>query len=90
MRYGIFLRTGYGCHLLGVCAPARAATQVCALILCAVLPSGCAIHYFDAETGTEHLWGFGHLKMKVGELREGLQAVVRRECERVVVIATVI
>ena len=26
--------------------------------------SGCAVHYYDKESGTEHLWGFGHLKMR--------------------------
>ena len=40
-------------------------------------PTGCAIHYFDPETGTEHLWGFGHLKMKVATPSEGLRAIVR-------------
>jgi len=43
----------------------------------ATFSSGCAIHYFDPETGTEHLWGFGHLKMKVSTPNEGMQAVVR-------------
>lgn len=28
------------------------------------LHSGCALHHYDAETGTEHLWGFGHFRMK--------------------------
>lgn len=26
--------------------------------------TGCAVHYYDPKTGTEHLWGFGHLKMR--------------------------
>ena len=26
--------------------------------------SGCSFHYYDKESGTEHLWGFGHLKMR--------------------------
>jgi hypothetical protein len=26
--------------------------------------SGCAVHYYSASTGTEHLWGFGHLKTR--------------------------
>jgi len=55
----------------------RTRASISALAVCAVLPTGCAIHYFDPETGTEHLWGFGHLKMKVSQPREGLQAVVR-------------
>ena len=41
-----------------------------------VCSSGCAIHYFDPETGTEHLWGFGHMQMKVSPPNEGVQAVV--------------
>lgn len=36
------------------------AVAVFALTLC----SGCAVHYFNRETQTEHLWGFGHLKMR--------------------------
>lgn len=28
------------------------------------LLSGCAVHYYDKTTGTEHLWGFGHFRMK--------------------------
>ena len=35
------------------------------LLAMAFFSSGCAVHYFDARTGTEHLWGLGHLKMKV-------------------------
>ncbi len=62
-----------------VCTHARA-SGTRAVLVCAwlALPlSGCAIHYFDPKTGTEHLWGFGHMKMKIGLPNEGLQAVVR-------------
>lgn len=38
--------------------------------------TGCAIQYFDPVTGTEHLWGIGHLRMKVSGASEGLKAVV--------------
>ena len=38
--------------------------------------NGCAIHYYDPETGTEHLWGIGHMRMKVGEANEGVRTVV--------------
>lgn len=38
--------------------------------------SGCAVHYFDPETQTEHIWGIGHMKMRFVEPNEGLQAVV--------------
>lgn len=26
--------------------------------------TGCAVHYYDAATHTEHLWGLGYLKMR--------------------------
>lgn len=29
------------------------------------LLSGCALHYYDQATGTDHLWGIGHLSMQV-------------------------
>jgi len=44
------------------------------LILCAT--TGCAIHYYDLTTGTEHIWGIGHMAMKASAPREGLRAVV--------------
>ena len=42
--------------------------------LALVLGSGCAIKYYDKESGTEHLWGFGHLRMKAEPSKD---AVVR-------------
>jgi hypothetical protein len=41
----------------------RSAIQV-SLGLLIMATSGCAIHYYEKQTGTEHLWGFGHLKMR--------------------------
>lgn len=38
----------------------------------------CAVHYFDPATGTEHIWGIGHLALKHGTPIEGLKAVGRR------------
>jgi len=35
-----------------------------AVIVAACLLTGCAVHYYDQNTRTEHLWGFGHLKMR--------------------------
>ena len=35
-----------------------------ALGLSLLLLNGCALKYYDANTGTEHLWGFGHFRMK--------------------------
>lgn len=40
-----------------------------------VIP-GCALHYFDEKTGTEHVWGIGYMKMKATKPNEGLQTVV--------------
>lgn len=42
-----------------------------------LVTAGCAIHHFDPATGTEHLWGIGHMKVKITPTNEGLQAVVR-------------
>jgi hypothetical protein len=33
-------------------------------VLLSVLPC-CALHTYDEETGTAHLWGFGHLSLHV-------------------------
>lgn len=46
-------------------------------IIC-VAGSGCAIHWYDQKNGTEHIWGFGHLAVKVSECdKDGVRAVVR-------------
>lgn len=37
---------------------------------------GCALHYYNPDTGVEHLIGFGHMKMRVSEPNEGVRAVV--------------
>ena len=50
------------------------------MIICAVFMlsgTGCALHHYDKATGTEHIWGFGHMKMKFVPDEEGLQTVVR-------------
>lgn len=49
------------------------------LLLAASLPlvNGCAVHYYDPKSGTEHLWGFGHMQLKVAPPAEGVQAVVK-------------
>lgn len=40
--------------------------------------SGCAIYYRDRATGAEHIWGFGHLSMKVAAPYQEKQAVIQR------------
>lgn len=39
---------------------------------------GCAIYYRDAESGAEHIWGFGHLAMKATPPLDGKQALIRK------------
>jgi len=39
--------------------------------------SGCAIQYYDSATQTEHLWGFGHMKMRVAPPVDGVQALYK-------------
>ena len=44
----------------------------------ALLLTGCGVHYYDPKTGVEHLWGFGHLRMKVQpDTTNGVQAVMK-------------
>ena len=58
--------------------PLRKADVTHAVTLAFLLPlTGCAIRYYDKQSGTEHLWGFGHMKMKVAPPDEGVQAVVK-------------
>ena len=46
------------------------------LFLLIISTTGCAIHYYDEDTETEHLWGFGHMKMRVTVPEEKIQAAV--------------
>jgi hypothetical protein len=47
------------------------------LSILGVLLSGCAVHYYDSETQTEHVWGVGHMMLKASVPKEGLKATVR-------------
>ena len=47
------------------------------LTLAIVFYGGCALHYYDPVTQTDHLWGVGHFKMKVAPANEGVQAIVK-------------
>jgi hypothetical protein len=40
--------------------------------------SGCAVHYYDAESNIEHVWGIGHMSMKPSPAMEGVVAIGRR------------
>ena len=46
-------------------------------LLVGVLVSGCAVHYYDPATQTEHVWGFGHIRFKAATAQEDVKAVLR-------------
>ena len=46
------------------------------LCLLALAAEGCAFQRYDARTGTQHLWGIGHLAIKTSPATESLPAVV--------------
>lgn len=39
--------------------------------------NGCAVHYYDKKTGAEHVFGLGHMVMKVSASENSHQAVVK-------------
>lgn len=55
--------------LPAACCPSARVPWVLGLLAC-FFASGCAIQYYDKQSGTEHLWGFGHLKMRAAARRE--------------------
>ena len=48
------------------------------LTACALSVSfgACGLHYYDPDTGVDHLWGVGHLKMKLTSPVEGVRATI--------------
>ncbi len=40
--------------------------------------SSCAVYYHDRVSGVEHIFGFGHLSMKVTPPKEEKQAIIQR------------
>ena len=51
--------------------------SITVLIVLVGFVSGCAVHYFDKKTDTEHIWGVGHMVMKASSPKEGHQALIR-------------
>lgn len=49
--------------------------KVAAVALSAFGLSGCAVHWYDPETGIEHVLGVAHVRMRVAPPSEGLTAV---------------
>lgn len=60
-------------NMLSACARRLGALACCVAL--SFLPTGCAIHYFDDKTGTEHLIGFGHMRMRVAPTEKNARAV---------------
>lgn len=56
----------------------RIAIQLTLSIALGSFLSSCAIYYRDRESGAEHIWGFGHLTMKVSAPYEEKQALIQR------------
>jgi len=48
------------------------------MVMVGCFGSGCAVYYRDRESGTEHIWGFGHLAMKVTPPLEGKKALIQK------------
>ncbi len=55
----------------------RVAWSLGGVLLCSGILAGCAVHYFDTETGAEHIWGFGHMVMKATAPDEGIRTIVQ-------------
>lgn len=55
--------------------PGALALSVAAYALSAGL-GGCGVHYYDPDSGVDHVWGIGHLQMKLATPEEGVRAAV--------------
>ena len=56
----------------------RSSSKFLVIAFLSLYLTGCAIYYRDPDSGAEHIWGFGHLAMKVTPPLEGKQAIIRR------------
>ena len=52
--------------------------KISVFIIIGFLLSSCAVYYRDRDSGAEHIWGFGHLSMKVSPPNEEKQAIIQR------------
>jgi hypothetical protein len=55
---------------------ARPVVTLGLILVVALAGGGCAVRYLDPETGTEHLWGIGHLTIKVTRPSANVHAIV--------------
>ena len=46
------------------------------IFLMSIFLAGCSFHYYDQKTRTEHIWGFGHMQMKLTLPDEGLKVAL--------------
>jgi hypothetical protein len=58
--------------------PVRLTLRIIIFVIVGFHVAGCAIYYRDADSGAEHIWGFGHLAMKATPPLDGKQALIRR------------
>ena len=56
----------------------RVVFKIILFITTSVILTSCAIYYRDRVSGVEHIWGFGHLSMKVTTPSEEKQAIIQR------------
>ena len=47
------------------------------VVVLALITTGCGVHYYNPRTGVEHLWGIGHLRMRVVPPTNGVAAVIK-------------
>ncbi len=66
----------------------RCIGRVLAVVVLVAALAGCAIYYRDPNSGAEHVWGFGHLAVKVTPPFEGKQAIIHRATLTGVAIGT--
>jgi len=59
-------------------SPFKLTLKIIILVLVGFQVAGCAVYYRDRESGAEHIWGFGHLSMKVLPPVEEKQALIQR------------
>lgn len=56
----------------------RVVLKIIIITVSGLLLPGCAVYYHDRAAGIDHIFGFGHLSMKVTPPEEEKQAIVRR------------
>lgn len=44
-----------------------------------LINQGCAVHYYDPQTGADHIWGVGHLAMKSASSSDAKQVLITQK-----------